>query len=189
MKNRHLIPAIALAAFALPVAFSADGKEDSKAAVGEKVPAFSAEALVMIDSAHCGQTTVYAIIGPSCGATPGLAPRIKSLEDTYRPKGVDFVYLYPNKNESEEDKLEFHRKLGLRGGLVNDTGAKITSALNVDHTAAFIVCDKDGKVLFRGGPDDNPRDEKAVKNRYVAQALDEHLAGKPVSIKESRVPG
>ncbi len=110
---------------------------------------------------------------------------MKALEDEFRAKGVEFVYLYPNKTESRDEKMTFHKQVGLHSAMVDDEGAKITKALGFSNTAAVVLVDKDGKVVYRGGIDDNA-DESAVKRRHLAEAISETLAGKPVSVTTSK---
>ena len=155
------------------------------AKVGAKIPAFSASAVSTVDSRATPVPTAYMIIGVNCGATPGYEKRFKALEDEFRSKGVDFVWLFPNKTESKDVKAGWMKKVGLRGGMVDDEGAKITKSLEIKQTAQIVLCDKDGTIVFRGGIDDN-RDESAVKARYLATALQEHLAGKPVTTSSAR---
>jgi hypothetical protein len=51
-----------------------------------------------------------------------------------------------------------------------------------------LLCNKDGQILYRGGIDDSVA-EKDVKNRYLADAFNEHLAGKPITVTTSKALG
>ena len=173
--------------FALP---ALSGRQDAKAAadVGQKIPQFSAQAVAQVDSHDSKFVTAYMIVGTKCGATPSYAKRFKALEDEYRGKGVEFLYVFPNKTESREEKLGWMKQVGLHSAMVDDEGAKITQALGFQQTASVLLVDKDGKIVYRGGIDDN-RDEKAVKHAYLAEAIKETLAGKPVSVTSSKAFG
>ncbi len=156
--------------------------------VGQKVPQFTAQTVSLLDSHDNKVVTAYMIVGVKCGATPAYSKRFKALEDEFRPKGVEFVYLYPNKSESKDEKMSFHKKVGLRSAMVEDEGAKITKSLGFSNTASVVLVDRDGKVVYRGGIDDNA-DESAVKRRHLAEAITETLAGKPVSVTTSKAFG
>jgi len=173
------LAALALAAGLVPLAL------EDKAAPGTKIPAFQAQAITAVDSQSTLVPTAYMIIGVNCGSTPAYEKRFKAIEDEFRSKGVDFVWVFPNGTESHEQKLAWMKKMGLRGAMVDDEGAKIASALGCKNTAQVILADKAGNILFRGGIDDN-RDESAVKSRFLATALQEHLAGKPVTTSSAR---
>ena len=101
----------------------------------------------------------------------------KALEAAYMPKGVRFVYLYPNVDETESRKYEFHKTSGYAGALVDDKGSKIAKALACVRTSENIVVDNDQKIMFRG-PIDDSRAPGGVKQKYLADALDALLAGK-----------
>ena len=176
----------ALGLFAVPVRAGRDEKDSE---VGKKIPQFTASAVSTVDSSASKMVTAYVLVGVKCGATPRYEKRIQALESEFRPKGVDFVYLFPNKTETKEEKLAWMKKLGLRGPMIDDEGAKISKVmLACKQTAQVILTDKDGKIVFRGGFDDNA-DESKVEHRYFADALGEVLAGKPVTVTTARVFG
>jgi peroxiredoxin len=153
--------------------------------VGEKMPAFTAkvtrgEKSADFDSQKTGKTTVYMLVGVTCPATKPYAGRLVELEKTYAPKDVDFVYLYVNSTESAADKAKFHKEMKFTGALLNDEGSAIAKKLAATKTGDALVVSKDGKVLYRGGIDDNIDASKA-KDKFLAAALDETLAGKPIT--------
>lgn len=176
----------ALGLCALPALASFRSQETVKP--GTKIPAFTATAVATVDSNDVKVPTAYMIIGVNCGATPGYEKRFKAIEDEFRAKGVDFFWVFPNKTETLEQKQAWMKKLGLKGGMIDDVGAKITKALEVANTAHVILTDKDGTIVYRGGLDDS-RDEAGVKRRHVAEAIKEVLAGKPVTTSSSRAFG
>jgi hypothetical protein len=51
------------------------------------------------------------------------------------------------------------------------------------------IIDKDGTLVYNGGIDDDPDGAIASPNNYVKKALEEVLAGKPVSTPESKPYG
>src|SRR5262245_20101673 len=87
----------ALGLFALPAA-ARFGLVQDTAKVGAKIPAFSATAVATVDSNDVKVPTAYMIVGVTCGATPAYEKRFKATEDEFRSKGVDFFWVFPNKN-------------------------------------------------------------------------------------------
>jgi peroxiredoxin len=158
------------------------------AKVGEKIPAFTATAVSTVDSQSVTVPTAYMIIGVKCGATPGYEKRFRAVEDEFRAKGVDFFWVFPNKTESLEEKQAWMKKVGLKGGMIDDTGAKITKALECKQTAQAILTDADGKIAYRGGIDDS-KSEDGVKRRHLAEAIKELQAGKAVSVTSAKAFG
>jgi hypothetical protein len=144
---------------------------------------------VELDSAKQARLTVYFLAGTTCAATTDYAERLVALVDAYGVKGVDFVFIYPNKNESAADKRKFHKERKLGGAFLNDADGAIVKRLAARRTGEALLCDKEGRVLYRGGVDDNLKDAAKVKARYLAQAIDEALAGKAVSVTTGKVFG
>jgi peroxiredoxin len=128
------------------------------------------------------------IVGVKCGATPSYEKRFKAVEDEFRAKGVDFFWVFPNKSETLEEKQAWMKKVGLKGAMIDDVGAKITQALECKNTAQVILTDKAGNIVYRGGIDD-ARGEADVKRRHLAEAIKETLAGKPVSVTSAKAFG
>ena len=68
--------------------------------------------------------------------------------------------------------------------LMDETG-KVGQAYAAKTTPHMYVIDPSGKLVYAGGIDDkrsaNPADVKTAKN-FVRAALDETLAGKPVTV-------
>jgi peroxiredoxin len=128
------------------------------------------------------------IIGVNCGATPAYEKRFKAVEDEFRSKGVDFFWVFPNKTETLDAKKAWMKKVGLKGPMIDDVEAKITKSLECKNTAHVVFTDKSGQIVYRGGIDDS-RDEAGVQRRHLAEAIQETLAGKPVSVPTSKAFG
>jgi hypothetical protein len=186
MKIQMFVAALALSGVPALALVAPSAQEVAK--VGAKVPAFKANAVAMVDSHDVKVPTVYMIVGVNCGATPAYEKRFKAVEDEFRSKGVDFVWVFPNKTETLESKQGWMKKVGLKGLMVDDAGAAIAKALECKNTSQAILTDKDGNIVFRGGIDDN-RDEGGVKQRFLADAIKETLAGKKVTTATAKAFG
>lgn len=179
----------ALGLLAVPAfSFLRQGAQEASAKVGAKIPAFTAQAVSFVDSQAAKVPTAYMVVGVNCNATPAYEKRFKAVEDEYRSKGVDFVWVFPNKPESLETKQGWMKKLGLKGAMIDDQGAKIATMLDCKQTSQVVLTDKDGNIVFRGGIDDN-KDEGSVKRRHLAEAIKETLGGKPVSVTTAKAFG
>lgn len=163
--------------------------------VGHRIPPFTAKLLDAsvetsapkdFDSHRQERTTAYIVIGTRCPATRAYAERLAALERTYAPKQVDVVYIYPNREDTREAQLEFHKEKQLRGPLIDDRGGSVASLLGAQKTSEVVLADRRGTIVYRGAIDDS-RDAAAVKQRYLATALDETLAGKPVTVTTAPV--
>jgi hypothetical protein len=76
--------------------------------------------------------------------------------------------------------------------LALDKDGKVGQAYGARTTPHMFVIDPSGTVIYAGGIDDkatfSPADVRNAKN-FVAAALDESMAGKPVSTPSSRPYG
>jgi hypothetical protein len=163
--------------------------------VGDRVPQFTAT-LVNVSGAEPKKTdfdshatpraTAYVFVGTTCPATKDYLERMRDLEKTYGGKKVDFVFIYPNRPDTSDAKLAFHKDAKLTSPMVDDQGAKLALALGAKRTSEVVLTDKGGVILFRGGIDDN-RSATNVTQRYLVTAIDEHLAGKPVTTTTAQV--
>lgn len=70
-----------------------------------------------------------------------------------------------------------------------DPDGKVGKMFDAKTTPHMFIIDKDGKLVFAGGIDDDPRGSKSEKINYVDQALTELLGGKAVSTSTSRPYG
>ena len=139
------------------------------------------------DTTKYAKTTVYLLVGVKCPASKPYADRLCALEQAYMPRGIDFIYIYPNIDETAEQKLRFHvKECRFTGAFWNDEGAAFAKKLAADHTGLAIIADKDGKVVYRGGIDDKLAPLNKVKSKYLARALDEILAGKAVTVSTNK---
>ena len=76
--------------------------------------------------------------------------------------------------------------VGTKLVLIDDQGAQLARLFNAQRTTEIFVVSKDGVIVYHGGIDDS-RDPGAVKQRYLATALDQLLGGKPITTAESQV--
>lgn len=174
-----------------------EAPKPGKVKAGDKLPSFVATTYDVAseaakasewDSLKIQNVTVIVVQGVKCPATKSYEERLRDLETTYRKKGVDFIYLYPNRTETDDLKQTYHRTQKLAGGMVLDAKGVLTLALGSDHTSDLYIVKKDGVVAYRGGIDDNKRAAK-VKTKYAVDALEAVLAGKEPAVKFTDAPG
>ncbi len=137
------------------------------------------ESTIALSSRGRERPTAWVFLGTQCGTTAKYLGRIAALERQFAGK-VDFVYLYPNKTDTPEQKRAFHKTNALRGPMIDDQGAQRALQLGGKRTAELVLVGKDGTIVYRGAIDDSA-DEASVTRKHFAIAAEEHLAGKPVS--------
>ena len=107
--------------------------------------------------------------------------------EKFVPKGVKFVGINSNsKNTYAEDnfehmvaRMEEHKFPWL---YLYDEPQAIAKAYGALRTPHFYVFDKDRRLIYTGRGVDNPRDASKIIVNDLERALEEHLAGKSVSV-------
>ena len=75
---------------------------------------------------------------------------------------------------------------------LEDASGKVGMLYGAKNTPNMFIVNPEGILIYAGGIDNTPSTDVAdiaTATNYVEKALDEALAGKPVSIKESRPYG
>ena len=70
-----------------------------------------------------------------------------------------------------------------------DAGSVLADAFGASRTPECYLFDRSGKLVYHGAIDDSPGDPGQVKHPHLRKAIDEMMAGKEVSVKESRSVG
>lgn len=107
--------------------------------------------------------------------------------EKFSPQGVKFVGINSNsKNTYSDDdfphmvrRMEEHQFPWLYLYDESQEIAKVYGALRTPH---FYVFDKNRKLIYTGRGVDTPRDTSQMTVNDLERALEEHLAGKPVTV-------
>ncbi|MBM4143049.1 MAG: thioredoxin family protein [Lentisphaerae bacterium] len=107
--------------------------------------------------------------------------------EEYGPRGVKFVGINSNSRHTyAEDsfdnmvrRMKKHRFPWLYLHDESQDAARAYGALRTPH---FYVFDRERKLVYTGRGVDNPRDASRVTVNDLENALEQHLAGKPVSV-------
>ena len=105
----------------------------------------------------------------------------------FAPQGVRFVGINSNsKNTYPEDDFD-HMVARMQEHqfpwvYLRDKSQDIARAYGGLRTPHFYVFDQDRKLVYTGRGVDNPRDTSQMTVNDLERALEEHLAGKPVSV-------
>jgi len=193
MMRRSLFPLAFLALAILP------GSAQATATVGQAAPDFiltDSKGAKQSLSTYKGKVVVLEWVNYECPFVKKHygSGNMQKLEGAYTGKGVVWLSI----NSSAPGKQGFfapdvietmfkERKAASTAYLVDPDGA-VGRSYGARTTPHMFVIDGAGKLVYAGGIDDKPSTEQAdiagAKN-YVQAALDETLAGKPVSTPTS----
>jgi peroxiredoxin len=140
-----------------------------------------AEALVLIQSCnHCPYVQAW-------------EDRMSAIARDYADRGIRVVAV--NSNDAEhypEDSFEEMRKRAAARGFafdyLYDEPQEIAGALAAQRTPEVFLFDRDRRLAYHGAIDDS-RDEGAVSQHYLRDALDAVLAGDDPPLRETPAVG
>ena len=123
--------------------------------------------------------------------------RIMDLDAKYKSKGYPVVAISPNDpNEVPEDSFENMQKLANDKKysfpyLMDETQltAKAYGSTKTPHVFVLQKEKSEFIVKYIGAIDDNSDDEKSVKEKYVENAVNNLLAGKPINPDMTKAVG
>jgi thioredoxin-related protein len=72
---------------------------------------------------------------------------------------------------------------------VVDKNHEVADAFGANRTPECFLFDKNLKLVYHGAIDDNPTDASAVNRQHLREAINELIAGKEITVKESRSVG
>ena len=133
----------------------------------------------------------------SCNTCPWVIAwedRYVELADTYKDKGVGIVAINSNETQFENvdsmEEMQAHAKeQGYNFYYTMDNGSKLASEFGATRTPHIYLFDKKDKLVYRGAIDDNARKPDQVENTYLADAIDNMLAGNTIDPTATKALG
>ena len=124
--------------------------------------------------------TVLIFVATKCPVSNAYNERMEKLAQDYKAKGINVIGINSNvaelaaevKSHAAENKLTF--------AILKDTGNKIADRWGATRTPEVYVLDASMKLVYHGRIDNSQKVEGITSND-LRDALDEVLAGKPVT--------
>lgn len=169
---------------------------EPRSAVGRKGPEFNLNDFrgkaSTLDDFKDAKLVVLAFLGTECPLVKLYGPRLASLAEEYRSRGVAFVGINANAQDSVTEIAAYARRSNITFPILKDLGNKVADALGAERTPEVFVLDGDRVVRYQGRIDDQygigyQRDEP--RRHDLKNALDELLAGKTVSTSRTEAVG
>lgn len=146
----------------------------------------------LLDAEKDARLVVVAFLGVECPLVKLYAHRLEKLSTEYRDKGVRFVAIDANCQDTLEEMATFAKQHGLTIPFLKDLNSTVADGFRAERTPEVFVLDRERTIRYRGRIDDQfgvvTRKTKASR-RDLAEAIDELLANKPVSQPELSAPG
>jgi peroxiredoxin len=116
---------------------------------------------------------------------------MKKLTSAYDDSKVVWLTINSTNYMDREANAVFATKEGIDWPLLVDQSGLVGHAYGAQTTPHMFIIDREGIVVYDGAIDSDPRGDKKAADRtnYVANALDEVLAGSAVSTPETKPYG
>jgi peroxiredoxin len=126
-----------------------------------------------------------------CPFAKGWEARIVALGNEYVKKGIGVILINANDpSQHEVDGLagtqERAKTAGMQFPYAIDETSAVAKAFGAAVTPEAFLFDKNGKLAYHGAIDDNMREPEKVTKRYLKDALEAVVAGKPPAVPESK---
>lgn len=186
---------VLIAAFVSSLAFSQGYK------IGENVKDFSLKNVINGDEVNLKKyvSAKGAIVVFTCNHCPFSQMYEQRIIDLHNKYAKDFPVIAINSNDvkaSPDDSPEKMKALASEKSYpfpyTFDASQEVAKAFGAQRTPHVFILKRNGEnfsLEFIGAIDDNAQDANAVKEKYVEKAIDEMLAGKPVSNKSVKAIG
>ncbi|CUS85710.1 Peroxiredoxin [Candidatus Kryptobacter tengchongensis] len=190
------ITGMLLLVFALPLLPG----EDKKVEVGNVVPDFSLVDLngkVVKLSDFKDKIVVLEWSNPNCPFVQRVYKEkiMTTVQKEFTQKGIVWIIINSTnpKHRDYREPKELQKIYSEWGAVYTaylmDPDGKVGRMFDAKTTPHMFIIDKNGKLVYNGAIDDDPRGEKKEKINYVRNALNEILAGKPVSVSITKPYG
>lgn len=130
----------------------------------------------------------------TCPFSKMYEKRIDLLNQKYASQGFPVIAINSNDvtkqpGDSFEEMTKRAEEKGYSFPYLYDESQAVATAYGATRTPHVYVLDKSFKVSYIGAIDDNHKDADAVTKKYVEDAVDSMLDGKPVITKSTKAIG
>ncbi len=133
----------------------------------------------------------------SCNTCPWVIrweDRYVSIADKYTPKGIGVIAVNSNAgrfdgDESLEKMVKHAKKNDYNFPYAQDPRSQLASNFGATKTPHIYLFDNNDVLVYRGAIDDNARDARSVDEPYLANAIDQLIAGNPIEKPISKAIG
>ena len=188
-KPSLLVATLAGLLLAGPAARGADG-------VGRKIDNFTLKDTAGKDRSLAdfkdNKAVVVFFVGTECPVNNAYLPRLAELHKAYAGKGVQFLAVNANTQDTAERVAEHAKKFAIPFPVLKDEGNVVADRFGARRTPEAFLLDAGGKVCYHGRIDDQfgiGFNRPKPTRRDLAEALDELLAGKQVSRPTTEAAG
>jgi peroxiredoxin/mono/diheme cytochrome c family protein len=134
------------------------------------------------------KAVVLLFLGIECPRSRAAEPRLADLAASYGPRGVAFLAINSNWNESAREIAEHVRRAAFPIPVLKDEDGRVADLYKVGIQPAAVVIDAAGTIRYRGLIDDH-KNEEFVRRRYLKDAIEAILSGAEVAMPVTEPEG
>lgn len=133
----------------------------------------------------------------SCNTCPYVIKnQTRTLEVAAHAEKNNVGIIILNSNEGQRDDADsyeamkaYAKEQGYKWHYAVDKDNEMADAFGANRTPECFLFNKELKLVYHGAIDDNPSNAKSVTRHHLLEAINEMVAGKEISYKESRSVG
>jgi peroxiredoxin len=193
-RTATAVAAVALIGTAVATNFVRAESTPVQAKIGQTAPQFTLQdqnGKSVSLSDYAGKIVVLEWTNPDCPVVQRhyRAKTMTTLVKQYQPQNVIWLAVNSTHDSTNSINLTWANDQGINYPILNDATGATGHAYGAKSTPGMYIIDKTGNLVYSGAIDNDPQGDKTEKVNYVSKALDEILAGKPVSIAETKSYG
>ncbi len=138
------------------------------------------------------QLTVVCFLGVQCPMARIYGPHLEAMSQEFRDRGVQFVGVNSNRQDSFAEVKKFAQEHQITFPFVRDKDNVIADQFQATRTPEVFLLNAKLGVMYHGRIDDQYEpgiNRNAAKRRDLRIAIEEMLAGKPVSRAKTTATG
>lgn len=127
----------------------------------------------------------------TCPYSKAYNQRIIDLNEKYAAKGFPVITINANEGsgDSYDEMVRIANKKKYKFPYLYDESQEIAKTYGATNTPHVFVLNQQLKVSYIGAIDDNARNAASATKKYVEDAVDALLAGKPVPVTKTKAMG
>lgn len=174
-------------------AVHADFLEKKQAVLGQKVQDFTLQdwsGNPVSLSQYAGKPVVIYFWSAQCPFVKRYEKRLQAIAEEFAAKDVAVFGIDSNSSETPEQIKKAAQERGVNYPILIDAGNKIADQFGAITTPHVYIMDARGYLVYEGAVDDEGWKEGGpITRAYLRDALNELLAGKPVSASKTKTFG
>lgn len=201
MNARHFVATIGMITLlGFAAAHAQDDPKPQSLALGDPAPQADVKMMgvdgseISIADAAGEKGTLVVFTCNACPWVKAWEKRMVELGNSYAKRGVGVVMInsndpgtVPADGYAEMKQRAKDRKMAFP--YVVDATSDVARAFGATRTPEAFLFDASGKLVYHGTIDDNAKEPKRVKARYLRDALQALTSGKQVAVKETKALG